>query len=215
MGAAGMFFSADRGASGQVFQSVDHYDTVRIYSLHDDLHDILRKSHTASGIRLDRSEAVQEDGRASSGSSVFIEADVKAVPVLIVVIHDVFAVVHLQVREILDVNHLVVMHAFARISGPVGVLIHLYIGDRTAGIISNAVKRTAFEGSQTSKGFWGRKENVEKAFQLVNGKDIKNKHLLIIDDVVTTGATVMACSKELTKAGGVKVSVLALCFAKS
>lgn len=82
-------------------------------------------------------------------------------------------------------------------------------------IISNAVKRTAFEGSQTSKGFWGRKENVEKAFQLVNGKDIKNKHLLIIDDVVTTGATVMACSKELTKAGGVKVSVLALCFAKS
>jgi len=37
----------------------------------------------------------------------------------------------------------------------------------------------------------------------------------MIDDVVTTGATVIACAKELLQAGGVKVSVLSLGFAKS
>lgn len=39
--------------------------------------------------------------------------------------------------------------------------------------------------------------------------------MLIIDDVVTTGATIIACAKELAKAGDVKFSVISLGFAKS
>lgn len=82
-------------------------------------------------------------------------------------------------------------------------------------IYNKVVKRTKFEGSQTSKGRWERNENVEKVFELTDGNSIRGKHLLIIDDVVTTGATIIACSKELIKAGDVSISVLALGYAKS
>ena len=61
---------------------------------------------------------------------------------------------------------------------------------------------------------WDRQENVEYAFSLVNGEPIIGKHLLVIDDVVTTGATIIACAKELVKAGNVKISVLSLGLTK-
>ena len=82
-------------------------------------------------------------------------------------------------------------------------------------ILSKVVKRTYFKSSQTNLGRWDRQENVEKVFELIDGSMIHGKHLLVIDDVVTTGATIIACSKELVKAGDVKVSVLSLGFAKS
>lgn len=82
-------------------------------------------------------------------------------------------------------------------------------------ILNKVVRRSTYEGSQTNKGRWERNENVEHVFELVNAATIRGKHLLIIDDVVTTGATVIACAKELAKAGDVKISVLALGFAKS
>ena len=82
-------------------------------------------------------------------------------------------------------------------------------------IYNKVVKRNVFEGSQTSKGRWERNENVEGVFELSDAKAIQGKHLLVIDDVVTTGATVIACGKELCKAGNVKISVIAVGFAKS
>ena len=82
-------------------------------------------------------------------------------------------------------------------------------------IYNKVVRRNVFEGSQTSKGRWERNENVEGVFKLKDASAIQGKHLLIVDDVVTTGATILACTKELCKAGNVKVSVLALGFAKS
>ena len=82
-------------------------------------------------------------------------------------------------------------------------------------IYNKVVKRKAFEDSQTHKGRWERNENVEGVFELKDPSAIQGKHLLIIDDVVTTGATVISCAKELCKAGNIKVSVLALGFAKS
>lgn len=81
-------------------------------------------------------------------------------------------------------------------------------------IFDKVVKRTVFEGSQTHKGRWERNENVDKVFSLIDGPAVKGKHLLLIDDVVTTGATVIACARELVKAGDVKVSVVSLGFAK-
>lgn len=82
-------------------------------------------------------------------------------------------------------------------------------------IYNKVARRSVFEGSQTNKGRWERNENVEGVFELKDATAIQGKHLLIVDDVVTTGATVIACAKELCKAGNVNVSVIALGFAKS
>lgn len=82
-------------------------------------------------------------------------------------------------------------------------------------IYNKVVKRTVFEGSQTSLGRWERNENVEQVFELKDASTIQGKHLLLVDDVVTTGATVIACAKELCKAGGVRISVLSLGLAKN
>jgi predicted amidophosphoribosyltransferase len=82
-------------------------------------------------------------------------------------------------------------------------------------IYNKVVIRKVFEGSQTNKGRWEGNENVDGVFELKDDSAIQGKHLLIIDDVVTTGATVLACAKELCKAGNVKVSVISLGFSKS
>ena len=81
-------------------------------------------------------------------------------------------------------------------------------------IANLVIRRTKFVGSQTTRGRWERNENVEHVFELVDD-NISDQHLLLIDDVVTTGATVIACAKEMQKASNVKISVLALGFAKS
>lgn len=78
-----------------------------------------------------------------------------------------------------------------------------------------ALRRVSFQGSQTQKGKWERNENVEGAFELLDGSRVEGQHVLIIDDVMTTGATITACAQELLCAKDVTVSVLTLCFAKS
>jgi len=82
-------------------------------------------------------------------------------------------------------------------------------------IFDKVVKRVSFKGSQTSLGRWDRNENVEKVFELIDPTAIHGKHLLVIDDIVTTGATCIACAKELVKANNIKISVLSLGFAKN
>jgi ComF family protein len=49
--------------------------------------------------------------------------------------------------------------------------------------------------------------NLKDAFEVKNPEAIRGRRVLLVDDVFTTGATVRACSKELLKAGAVKVSV--------
>lgn len=82
-------------------------------------------------------------------------------------------------------------------------------------IYNNVVRRTHFNESQTAKHSRERLQNVADAFCLANGERIAGKHILIIDDIVTTGATVTACGCELAKAQGVCISVLSLGLTKS
>ena len=82
-------------------------------------------------------------------------------------------------------------------------------------IANQVVRRTKFVDSQTHRGRWERNENVEGVFELVDGDSLSGKHVLLIDDVVTTGATIIACAQEMQKASNVRISVLALGFAKS
>ena len=54
---------------------------------------------------------------------------------------------------------------------------------------------------------------MENAFRLKNGKLVTGKHVLIVDDIVTTGATIVAMAKQITQLPGVRVSVAAIGFA--
>lgn len=73
--------------------------------------------------------------------------------------------------------------------------------------------RSKFTDSQTKKSLEERRNNVESAFKVVNSDHLINKHVLLIDDVVTTGSTLAACAEELIKTAGVEVSVAVLAFA--
>ncbi len=80
-------------------------------------------------------------------------------------------------------------------------------------VVTDAVRRTRFAESQTTKGRWGRNDNVEGAFELRHADKIRNLHVLVIDDTITTGATICACAHALAQAGGVSISVAAIAFA--
>lgn len=79
-------------------------------------------------------------------------------------------------------------------------------------VVTDAVTRIRNTESQTSKIGVQRVDNMEGAFQLTLPEKITGHHVLIVDDVVTTGSTVCACGKELMKAGGVSISVMSLGF---
>lgn len=80
-------------------------------------------------------------------------------------------------------------------------------------IVANAVRRVSFGGSQTQKDRWGRAENVENAFRLVDGRKLRGRHVLIVDDVVTTGATICAFARQVSLAGDVRISVASVGYA--
>ena len=62
--------------------------------------------------------------------------------------------------------------------------------------------------TQTHKNRWERADNVSGAFRLCQTAGIQHQHLLLVDDVVTTGMTVSACGEELKQVPGVTISVL-------
>jgi len=80
-------------------------------------------------------------------------------------------------------------------------------------IIKDAVKRTKNNITQTHLDKQERQENVEGIFKLCKPEKIRGKHILIIDDVITTGATVCSLGKTLMQAGDIKISVLSLALA--
>jgi len=79
-------------------------------------------------------------------------------------------------------------------------------------ILPDIVIRGQYTDTQTKKGRIERWQNIEGKFQLVKLEKIKNKNILLVDDVITTGATLEACGQELMKAD-INLSVATLCFA--
>jgi ComF family protein len=70
--------------------------------------------------------------------------------------------------------------------------------------------RTFASETQTRKSRFNRWENVKEIFAMHDEETLKGKHLLLVDDVITTGATIEACASMLLKIPGVKVSVAAI-----
>lgn len=78
--------------------------------------------------------------------------------------------------------------------------------------IENAVIRSQFTDTQTKKARIERWQNMEGKFRLNNIDPIANRHVLLVDDVITTGATLEACGLELLKVPGVQLSIASLCY---
>ena len=80
--------------------------------------------------------------------------------------------------------------------------------------VSSVLRRRHTE-TQTRKSAYERWENVDGIFLLRYPERFVGKHILIVDDVLTTGATTTACADALKDVGGVHVSILTLAVAGS
>lgn len=74
----------------------------------------------------------------------------------------------------------------------------------------HAVRRTRNTPSQTSLAPSQRLGNVDGAFRLVDPLRVANRHVLVVDDIITTGASLASCIGEIVKAQGAKASFLAI-----
>ena len=69
--------------------------------------------------------------------------------------------------------------------------------------------------TQTRKSRFSRWKNVGNVFRLVNPQNLEDRHILLVDDVITTGATIEACALALQGAKNIRVSIAAIAIANS
>ncbi len=81
-------------------------------------------------------------------------------------------------------------------------------------VITKALVRKHFQQSQTHLSRYERQENVANMFHLIDDTPLKNKHILLIDDICTTGSTLIACANAIKHIEGIRISVLTLGFTK-
>jgi ComF family protein len=79
-------------------------------------------------------------------------------------------------------------------------------------VIDNAVIRKVYTETQTHMGRINRWENMDGVFAIKDDRPLENKHLLLVDDVVTTGATLEACGGEMLKVSGTSLSIATLAY---
>lgn len=84
--------------------------------------------------------------------------------------------------------------------------------EKSAGILlaKNNVIKQKFTETQTKKHRAERWENVETSFKINEPEKLAHKHVMIVDDVVTTGATLEACAQALRAIPGISISIATL-----
>ena len=79
--------------------------------------------------------------------------------------------------------------------------------------LRNVLIRTRITETQTHKSRFERWENVGSVFQIKDAAPIEGKHVLLCDDVITTGSTLEACARSILEIPGVKVSIATIACA--
>ncbi|AWG21030.1 amidophosphoribosyltransferase [Flavobacterium faecale] len=80
--------------------------------------------------------------------------------------------------------------------------------------IDTILIRTKYTQTQSKKNLLARSEGIQNAFDVVYSEDQHHKHFLLVDDVLTTGATLEACCIALQKIPGVKISIITMAMAQ-
>jgi ComF family protein len=81
-------------------------------------------------------------------------------------------------------------------------------------VSTEIVERVEATETQTHKNRVERWQNMQGRFRINNPSGIKNKHLMLVDDVITTGATLESCAQELLKANA-RLSIYTLAYSAS
>ena len=79
----------------------------------------------------------------------------------------------------------------------------------------NLLIRNRYSKTQSKKTFLNRSDGIETIFDVIFTEKDYNKHFLLVDDVITTGSTLEACSRALLKIPGAKISVVCMAMAHS
>ena len=81
-------------------------------------------------------------------------------------------------------------------------------------LLEDNLVRMRHTETQTHKSRFARFENMQEVFAVKNPDQLIDKHILLVDDTVTTGSTLEACGIELLKIPGVKVSIATIAYAE-
>ncbi|WP_418264296.1 ComF family protein [Flavobacterium faecale] len=75
--------------------------------------------------------------------------------------------------------------------------------------------RTKHTKTQSKKNLLGRTENIESLFDVHFSEKEHQKHFILVDDIITTGATLEACCRALQKIPSIKISIICMAMADS
>ncbi|MDR0659641.1 MAG: ComF family protein [Prevotellaceae bacterium] len=80
-------------------------------------------------------------------------------------------------------------------------------------IITDVLQRNVYAETQTNKNRMERWKNVENVFSVINRERLSGRHVLLVDDILTTGATLETCANAILKEVSCKISIATLAFA--